>query len=460
MAQTNRKRKAPVGKTFEGAVAARINPEQLLRRLLMAHLLWENTFYVDGQSAAEAMVQAVKDVAPAKVAAMAIEAREQMKLRHAPLLIVRAMARLDTHKGLVSQTLSRVIQRPDELCEYVSLYLMDRPEGKRLPTKLSKQSKLGLALAFRKFSEYQLAKYNRPGTVTLRDVLFLCHAKPINDEQEELWKRLKDNKLATPDTWETALTATKGKDKDKEWGRLLAEGKLGALALLRNLRNMREAGVSGQEIAEALDKMNLSRVLPFRFIAAAQHNAQFESWIEKAMYRAVKDLPKLPGKTALVVDVSGSMFGPKISEKSELDRADAACALAILARELCQEVVVIAYSTDAHVVPDRRGFGLRDAIKHVPGAGGGTNTLKALIKAESEGYNRIIVITDEQSHQNITPPVAGTTGYFLNVANYTPGIGYGAWTNMTGFSEALMQYIAAAEGLTDGSQTGSDDRED
>jgi hypothetical protein len=105
-------------------------------------------------------------------ASLAIEARNKMKLRHAPLLLVREMARLNTHREFVSRTLAQVIQRADELAEFVATYWKD---GK---APLSAQAKKGLAKAFRKFDEYQLAKYDRNGPIRLRDVLFLCHAKP------------------------------------------------------------------------------------------------------------------------------------------------------------------------------------------------------------------------------------------------------------------------------------------
>ena len=177
----------------------------------------------------------VPKVAAEKVAALAVEAREKMKLRHAPLLLVREMARLATHRQLVAETLLRVIQRADELSEFVALYWSD---GKQ---PLSAQVKKGLAAAFTKFDEYALAKYDRASPVKLRDVLFLCHAKPVDAAQAELWKRLVAGELATPDTWEVALSA--GADKREAWERLLAENKLGALALLRNLRNMAEAKV-------------------------------------------------------------------------------------------------------------------------------------------------------------------------------------------------------------------------
>ena len=102
---------------------------------------------------------------------------------------------------------------------------------------LSGQVKKGLAAAFPKFDEYQLAKYDRGGPIKLRDVLFLCHAKPRDAAQAGVWKKLIWGRLTTPDTWEVALSS--GADKREAWERLLRENKLGALALLRNLRNMR-----------------------------------------------------------------------------------------------------------------------------------------------------------------------------------------------------------------------------
>ena len=100
------------------------------------------------------------------------------------------------------------------------------------------------------------------------------------------------------------------------------------------------------------------------------------------------------------------------------------------------------------MVPARRGFALRDAIKNST-PHGGTYTQTALAQAQREGYDRIIVITDEQSHQAVTGPKAGTKGYFINVANYQNGIGYGEWTHVDGWSENVLQYIIAAENLGD-----------
>ena len=123
-----------------------------------------------------------------------------------------------------------------------------------------------------------------------------------------------------------------GADKREAWERLLSEHKLGALALLRNLRNMKDAGVREELMTEALRGMKTDRVLPFRFVAAARHAPKHEAELEEAMFRSLKNRPLLPGTTALVVDTSPSMCMEQLSQKSDMDRFEAAAGLAILLR--------------------------------------------------------------------------------------------------------------------------------
>src|SRR5690242_7215885 len=276
-------------RTHEGAQARNISLEAQLRRSVLACLLWEKQFYEDGVEIAGRIAELVPKVAAEKVAALAVEAREQMKLRHVPLLLVREMARHASHRKLVADTLERVIQRADELCEFVAI---DWKDG-RVP--LSAQVKKGLGAAFPKFDEYQLAKYDRGGPIKLRDVLFLSHAKPRDEAQAEVWKKLVAGSLRTPDTWEVALSS--GADKCEAWERLLRERKLGGLALLRNLRNLREAGADEALVVSAIRAMSTARVLPFRFLGAARYAPNWEEALEQAMLKSVAETEKLPGKT-------------------------------------------------------------------------------------------------------------------------------------------------------------------
>ncbi len=419
-------------RTHEGAPAKNISAEQQLRRSVLACMLWEDRFYEDGVLITGRIRELVAKVAPEKVAELAVEARTQMKLRHAPLLLVREMARLATHRQLVAETLVRVIQRPDELAEFVALYWS---EGKQ---PLSAQVKKGLGAAFTKFDEYALAKYDRATPVRLRDVLFLAHAKPLNAEQEAMWKRLVAGELATPDRWEVALSA--GADKREEWERLLTENKLGALTLLRNLRNMAEAKVSEALVKDALARMKAERVLPFRFLAAARYAPQWESELEQAMFRALQSQARLPGKTVLMVDVSGSMEA-QLSRRSEMRRTDAAYGLAVLLREIAEQVSIYTFSDKLVRVPSGQGFALRDAL-HASQPHASTYLSRALEEME-EKYDRLIVITDEQSHDAVPDP--SPRGYMLNVASYQNGVAYGAWIHIDGWSDSTIEYIRAAE---------------
>jgi hypothetical protein len=149
---------------------------------------------------------------------------------------------------------------------------------------------------------------------------------------------------------------------------------------------------------------------------------------------------KLPGRTALLVDVSGSMTYA-LSQKSEMLRTDAAYGLAILLREICEKANVYTFSNDLVEVPPRRGFALRDALE-ASQSHGGTFLGKALVGIR-EKYDRIIVITDEQAHDRVVGPRA--SGYMVNVASNKNGVGYGAWTHIDGWSESVVEYIRATE---------------
>lgn len=432
--------KAKTVRTHEGARGRAFGPEQELRRALMSCMLWEDQFYEDGISIAERIGALVPKVKAETVAAMAIEAREDAKLRHAPLLIVREMARHEGHKALVADTLDRIVQRPDELTEFLAIYWADAlgPMQQRKARAVSAQVKKGLARALTKFDAYQLAKYDRDGAVRLRDVLFLTHAKPKDAAQEKIWKQLVDGKLAAPDTWEVSLSG--GADKKSTFERLIADKKLGALALLRNLRGMLHAGIAKETIGKALDEMRTDRVLPYRFIAAAQYAPDLEPELETAMFRSIEGHSRLPGKTRLLVDVSGSMDAA-MSAKSEMRRLDAACGLAVLAREICDDVEIYTFSNAVKKIAPRRGFALRDAIVSSQ-PHGGTELGKAIAEVDKKDV-RLIVFTDEQSHDRVDAPKG--VGYMVNVASYQHGVGHGPWRRIDGFSEKILDWIISTE---------------
>lgn len=429
-----------IEKTHEGAPAARITPTQSLRRLVLSCMLFEDQFYIDGQSAAD-MVQAAADKVPLQeLADLAMEARSKFNLRHVPLWLLVKLIERGRGSALVSETITATIQRADEMGELLALYWKN---GKR---PLAKQLQKGLAAAFRKFDAYALAKYNRDGAVKMRDVLFLSHAKPRDVEQAALWKSLIDKTLASPDTWEVALSA--GADKGATFTRLLAEGELGYLALLRNLRNMSQAGVNPELVRDAiLARKGARRVFPFRYVAAARAAPQYEPFLDQALSEAIAGMDVLDGKTIVLVDVSGSM-DMAMSGKSDLRRIDAA---ATLASVIPGDLRVFTFSNSLVEVPPRRGMAGVDAvIRSQPH--GGTELAGAVAQINKLPHDRLIVITDEQAgggfgfynHGRVPDPVA-QRAYMINVAAYQNGVGYGRWTHIDGFSEAVLNFIGEYE---------------
>lgn len=413
--------------THEGTPAARIDALAQLERSVMSCLLWESEFYEDGQTIGQRIAELVKVLPAADVARVAAQAKEDMRLRHVPLLLARELMRSQDGRAQAKGLFPRVILRPDDIAEFLSLYWMDNKDE-----PLAKQVKRWLGDSFRKFDEYQLAKYNGgQKAVKLRDALRITRPKPADEGQAELWRKLVKGELATPDTWEVELS--KGGDKQASWTRLLAENKLGGLAMLRNIRNMTKAGVADEAIRAGIRRVKAGRLLPINFIAAARHNPRFEPELEAKFFECFAEKEKIAGRTIILVDISPSM-AVKLSERSEQTRMDVGCSLAMIAWEMFVDVRIFSFSSRRVEVPARRGFGLRDAILNSQPSNG--TMLGAALKGLPK-HERLIVITDEQSQDNVPQ----MKGYLINVASNQNGVGYGRWVHIDGWSDKVLDYI-------------------
>lgn len=480
--RTRRLSNVPFTVTHPGATARVDEPELELRRAVMACMLWEDQFYESGKSIADRITELANKLEPRFVADLAIEARDN-GLRHVPLLLVKALAK--TGAGiphLVADTIVDVVNRPDELAELLAIYWKD---GKK---PLPAQFKKGLARAINNFDAYQLAKYNRDNDIKLRDVVFLTHPTPkdgamiarlVNKDYapaktkggfdvQRTFDLQTFKKLDAPDTWEVNLSA--GKDKKETFTRMLEEGKLGYLALIRNLRNMIAAGVDRKLIRAAiLARKGARQVFPFRFIAAARQCPEMFDALNEAFLANMKQVPKLPGTTVVIIDVSGSMHYGAVSKGSDMDRMTAAASLGAILREVCEDPIIFATAGSDYKqvhktaeVPPTHGIKLVQEICDMSGPlGGGGIFLRQVmdyVHEQTGPVDRVIVVTDEQDcergYRSGKGPLdarrIGDTNYIINVSSYAQAITYDDWTRISGWSESVVAYITAVEGYGQG----------
>lgn len=445
-----------------GPFPARQDAEAQLWRVTQAALLGEDLFYADGKTVAAWITELVPQVDPATVARIAVAARHEQGLRHTPLYLVHQMTKHASHRPYVADTLAAVATRPDMLTDYLAIYWRDgslTAPLKRRP--LSAASKRGMAAAFERYDAFQLGRYRGDDqAVKLVDVMRLVHPKPT-PEQANAFKALREGTLRAPDTWERALS--EGGDKKETWTRLLTDRRVAGLALLRNLRNIEQAGVEPAVVRTALSQVRGKYLLPLHFWAARAAAPRYTGEIEAAMLRHYAGLPKLPGVTAFILDTSGSMRG-QLSERGDLTRLDVGLALMVLAAEQAETpMLYVTSGSDArrqHAtarLTAYRGFALAEHAQTVAQGlgGGGIFTRQALeyVQADMrETPDRVIVFSDSQDCDlpgRSTPAPFGRANYIIDVSAYRHGVNYrGLWTaEVSGWSQAFLTYIAAMEGL-------------
>jgi len=302
-------------------------------------------------------------------------------------------------------------------------------------------------MAFDKFNEYQFGKYKKTDKdISLRDAMFLTHPKPTQDKKE-LYKRIADDKLATPDTWEVALSS--GADKKATFERLMKEKSLGALAFLRNLRNMYESGVNERLINQYGMEIKLDKVFPFRFVAAWRAIQGKVSHTPEFLYRIDETLDeyRLDGRTLIFIDVSGSMED-NLSSRSDMTRLDAAATIGSIASKICETYDVVTFSDDYYRVS--LGKDIYNNINEIVGSQAHRSTylwesLQKWMQTSYKKYDRLIIITDEQAHDSYEHEMPlPRKGYIINVGVYQYGIDYPKnlpLVRINGFSEGVLKYI-------------------
>lgn len=361
---TFRSKAAPV-RNHAGAPAYALTPALELYAAVATAAL-SDQFYEAATTRVERLRELIARNDPQLVARLAVYAREQLHLRSAPLVLAVELARLHKGDSLVSRLVARIVQRADEIPELLAYYAQANGRtGVKTLGRLSKQVQRGLALAFNRFDAYQLAKYDRAGTaVRLRDALFLVHPKPRDEAQQAVFNHLVAGTLPVPYTWETELSAAgqvayaspaeRRAAIARTWEALVTSGRLGYMALLRNLRNLLEAKVNAETLAlvcaTLADRGQVARArqLPFRFLAAYREVLALETGaaapvlaaLEAAVAGSARNLRGFGPETRVVIacDVSGSMQQP-VSPRSKVLLYDVGLVLAMLLQSRCQHVV-------------------------------------------------------------------------------------------------------------------------
>ena len=274
---------------------------------------------------------------PAFIAKLACYARNVANMRSVSHVLACIIAH-EAHE-YTRAVLRNIIVRPDDITEIMACY--KQMYGKPFPNALKRE----IAEHIQRFDEYALAKYNSRGmSMKFRDVLRITHPVPKNAGTEALFRKVLDDTLETPYTWETELSE-KGNTKEV-WDELISSGKVGYMALLRNLRNIIKSGTDIAPVLQVLSdpkRVRKSRQLPFRFFSAYRMlekeglmTPEIHCALEKALTVSVENLETIPDRTLIAVDVSVSMNWP-ISNKSTVWCSDIAGLLGAMASRICED---------------------------------------------------------------------------------------------------------------------------
>jgi hypothetical protein len=471
----------PSTRTAEGAPGCLRDTKSELFLLAVTNMVGENTFYetaADRDSRYTQLIAQVATTDPEWTTGFLGWLRTGANMRSASLVgaLEAAYAMIAAGVPGSRQIINSALQRADEPGEALAYWATRH--GRRIP----KPVKRGIADAVRRlYNERSLLKYDTASHgYRFADVLDLTHPTPTAPWQAALFKAALERRhgrseitslpmldanaqlrrAATSDpavmlnpealraagmTWEDALSLVGSKvDKAKLWEAMIPS--MGYMALLRNLRNFDQAGVSDavalgvQALLADPAEVAKSRQLPMRFLSAyrAAPSLRWAYPLEQALNHCLSNIPQLSGRTLILVDTSGSMRGP-FSKDGVLLRWDAAATFGITLGSRCETPDVVSFSSARYYYSDPAGartklFGLRPgesvlrSVERWDKDGyfldGGTDTPGALRK-HFAGHDRVVVLTDEQDGCSIDEVNAAIPAsvpmYTWNLAGYRVG---------------------------------------
>lgn len=391
----------------EGAPAYKASP-QLDLYLRACSCLIEDRYYSKANEQLDELRKAVHACSRSFVLKLARYARQEMKLRTLPMILLAEASTM--HSGNPAESKSdvrtyaaQIIQRADEPAEVLAYWIQHLGKGQK--SKLPNALKKGLSDSLRRFDEYQLAKYNRSGDVKLKDVLQLVHAKPDTAERSAMYKRVLEDNLATPDTWEVRISS-QGSQKES-WE--AAARKMGIMALVRNLRNFekhdaQDAMLHAIEVLTDAKRVQASRILPFRWLAAEREvsSSLLRDALREALELSLANVPVWEGRTAIFVDLSGSMHSA-LSGRSKMLYIDVAALMGAMATRLSgKDFLVGGFGhnyKDIRVSAKDSVLSNAERIRHTD-VGHSTNAYKAIesIRKRGKVFDRVLIFSDMQCY--------------------------------------------------------------
>lgn len=450
-------------KNKSGHKAYKMSNKEKLATQVLTSFFNERKFYGDNSDEIVENIKKVISEDPRFVANLAIYARCEMNLRSISHVIVSELAKSVEGKPYVRETINKVVLRVDDMTEILSYYI--NKYGKPIPNSMKK----GIADKFLSFDECSLAKYNRKGSLKLRDIMCLVHPKAKTEEQNNMFKRLLEGNLKTPKTWETELSMNG--NKKEVWEDLIESKSLGYMAMLRNLRNIIKAEpYNVNEVYETLsnEKMVLkSKQLPYRYYTAyktlkdeGMGTSKVYTALEEALEYSTKNINKLNGKTFMSTDVSGSMLWGRVSNNSNISCAEIALLFMSMANYICDESITSTFDTEFKLTPMSKKSGIIGNMESIRVTGGGTDMtlpFEYLIKNKIK-VDRIILFSDNEVNYRYDSVMQEYVDIYRKKINPDVWIhaidiqGYGTQqfkgknvNIISGWSEKVLEFIYKAE---------------
>ena len=449
-----------------------------LYELAVSTLFGRDTYYRNSSTLVNDLRKSVNEVvAQGKldfIANLAIHTRIEMDIRTISVVLVVEFARALREQGVQYKNLRKVvcdvIQRADQINDMYAYALSVFGDKGKLPMAI----KRGVADAFNKFNEYHFSKYNRGGDVKFRDVLRIVHPTAKDAKQGEIFEKIIKGSLATPYTWEVELSRNgqlpenERKSNKQIWTELLNSGKIGYMALLRNLRNIIKAGVDNDVLkARGCDviadpvRVAQSKQFPHAFVLA--HRAVKDiapngvlRAIEDALELSCNNIPQLGNDVVLLVDSSSSMQGDP-NNKQMLAPADHASVLAaaiVKGNQKAFNLNVIYFDTSARFVKVDTSESVLQQAKYLRdnSIGGATRIEEAfkLMKKHNLNPDTIIVLSDMEVNRMYygTMKSAVNTNAIKVAINFaashsTPLSEKDGWYQLAGYSDMMFKFIPA-----------------